>query len=349
MIAFRHRAVRPLAAAILALAISACASVDSDRTGAHEPLRSLYDSRLLDGRDGQVLGLAQLAEALRDIDVIFVGEFHGHNGAHLLQSRLQVALHQQRPDQLLSLEPFSVDQQAILDRYLANEIGEQALIEQTDAWPNYRASYRPLVEFARRNGLPVIAANAPADLVRCVGREGADYLDGLAPAVHQWLPESPFFTTDAYRAKFLGAMSHGGHGDQGPAGERRLQAQLLRDNTMAAAILEARRRHPDHQVLHITGTFHSEGGLGTVAALRHRAPELTLRVLTPVIVEDPAVLSLSEAERAGGDYLYQLLPLPPEYRDPDRSRQAMTERFARAAELRCPPEGPETLLSGPKT
>lgn len=339
---------RPLAATFL-LALSACASVDKPSVMEPEPLQSLYDSRLLSPDGGEALTLAELTEALRGIDVIFVGEFHGHNGAHLLQSRLQVALQRQRPAQLLSLEPFSVDEQSILDRYLAGEIGEATLIERTDAWSNYRASYRPLVEFARRQQLPVIAANAPADLVRCVGREGANYLDGLAPVVRQWVPDQPMFTTQAYRDKFLGAMSHGGHGDQGQAGERRFQAQLLRDNTMAAAILEARRRHPDHQVLHITGTFHSEGGLGTVAALRHRAPGLNIRVLTPMIVDSPASLSVPETDGARGDYLYQLLPMPPEYRDPDKRRLAMAERFARMPEVRCTPDGPAKPDSGPKT
>lgn len=345
----RHRQLPAVAAFVLAL--SACASLENSPGGHHGSLQTLYDSQVIRPSDGQVLSLAELAGHLETADVIFVGEFHGHNGAHLLQSRLQVALHQRRPGQILSLEPFNVDQQAILDRYLAEEIGEQALIEQTDAWPNYRASYRPLVEFARHHRLPVIAANAPADLVRCVGREGAGYLESLAPEVARWLPDQPLFTTPPYRDRFLAAMGHGGHGSHGDQGqqalERQFQAQLLRDNTMAASILEALRRHPEQQVLHITGSFHSEDRLGTVAALLHRAPDLRVRVLTPVIGDDAAGVSRDEA--ASGDYLYRLLPLPPEFRDPDRRRQAMRERFARAPEVRCTPERPVPLAREPKT
>lgn len=338
-----------LAGTTLMLALTACASFDGADPDSAAPLQSLYQSRWVDSASGQVVSLSELTEALQDVDVVFFGEFHGHNGAHLLQSRLQVALHQQQPAQVLSLEPFNVDQQAILDRYLAGEIGEDTLIERTDAWANYRASYRPLVEFARRHELPVVAANAPADLVRCVGREGANYLEGLPQAVRRWLPGQPMFSTPAYRDKFLAAMSHGGHGDHGEVAERQFQAQLLRDNTMAAAILQARQEYPNHQILHITGTFHSESGLGTVAALRHRAPDLDIRVLTPVIVDQPEALSLSSADQGRGDYLYQLLALPPDYRDPERRRQAMAERFTRVPEVQCTPEGPKRELPESKT
>src|SRR5690554_7260780 len=50
--------------------------------------------------------------------------------------------------------------------------GETEMLEDANVWVNYKASYRPLVEFARQHQLPVIAANAPAVTVRCVGREG---------------------------------------------------------------------------------------------------------------------------------------------------------------------------------
>ena len=325
-----------------ALVLCGCASPQTNLPPAPQTLHSIYHSRVIDSATAQTITLEELADSLRNADVVIVGEFHGHNGAHLLQSRLQVALHERRPEQVLSLEQFNMDQQGTLDQYLAGEIGEETLIQRTDAWANYRASYRPLVEFARRHQLPVVAANAPADLVRCVGREGAGYLDSLADNVSQWVPDEPFFTVPAYRDKFLAAMSHGGHGGHSDAGERSFKAQLLRDNTMARAILEARKSYPEHQVLHITGTFHSEGGLGTVAALRHRAPGLSIRVLTPVIVQD-ATTTLGAGERTGDEYLYQLLPLPPEYRDPELRRQAMAERFARTPDVRCPAEGPQRM------
>ncbi|MDG4869738.1 ChaN family lipoprotein, partial [Guyparkeria sp. 1SP6A2] len=80
---------------------------------------------------------------------------------------------------VLSMEQFSRDSQPYLDQYLQGEIGEQYLIEQSNAWPNYASDYRPLVELAKHHQRPIIAANAPKNMVRCIGQQGIEYLDKL--------------------------------------------------------------------------------------------------------------------------------------------------------------------------
>ena len=293
----------------------------------------------MDAASGTPISLPQLAERLADQDVVVIGEYHGHQGAHLLQSRLQTHLYRHRPDQVLTMEQFDVDQQPVLDRYLNGEIGEEELIEDAGAWPNYQHAYRPVVEFARLRNLPVIAANAPAGIVRCVGRNGIDYLDSLPEEHKRFLPESPFAGNEAYREKFLGEMGS----RHGSADDERMQntysAQLLRDNTMASRILEARGSHPGHQVIHLTGTFHSEERLGTVAALLQREPGLAVTVISPVFTEQPAGQHNRELpvadNRRKGDYLYFLLPLPEEYRDEERGREAMMEQFRNAPRTTC--------------
>lgn len=82
---------------------------------------------------------------------------------------------------VLSMEQFTRDAQPLMDDYLTGKIGEQYLIQKANAWPNYESDYRPLVEFAKSQQLPVIAANAPKPIVRCIGRVGIDYLDRLSP------------------------------------------------------------------------------------------------------------------------------------------------------------------------
>src|SRR5690554_2650874 len=251
---------------------------------------------------------------------------------------VQQQLHSRNPRQVLTLEQFNLDHQAALDAYLAGESGEQELIEDANAWDNYQASYRPLVELARDHSLPVIAANAPADTVRCVGQVGPAYLAQLPEAERQALPAEPFLDTPAYREKFNNAISRShGQGDPGTAErmEKIYQAQLLRDNTMATQILNARERFPGYQILHLTGNFHSEQGLGTVALLKQRAPELSIQVLSPVFwlraqTEAPLADNLDK-----GDYLYLIRPLPPEYRNEDRQRKAMQERFSKRPDVRC--------------
>lgn len=334
---------------IIALALTGCASAPPPSVGAHSPTlysqtwypQTQYQAPLADSQSGNPLTIPELARRLEKADVVVVGEYHGHHGAHLLQSQLQQALHQLRPAQLLSLEPFNADHQGVVDAYLAGDIGERELIEDGAGWPNYAASYRPLMEFARHRQLPVTAANAPADMVRCVGRHGEDWLAQLSDGHRQWLPDDPFFTTAGYRDRFFRAMG-GHHSDNARAQlDNSFKAQLLRDNTMAHRILAALSVHPQHQVLHITGTFHSEQREGVVASLLHRAPALEVVVITPVFVApDDADRPWSELVRqhAGkGDYLYFLQPLPDEYRDQERHREHIRRQFRQAARTGCEP------------
>jgi uncharacterized iron-regulated protein len=296
-----------------------------------------YDARLVQPENNTALSPEELAQQLADVDVVVVGEYHGHHGSHLLQSRLQIALFRQQPQQVLSMEQFNLDRQDELNHYLHGEIGETEMIQDAEAWDNYRASYRPLVEFARQQDLPVIAANAPASVVRCVGRKGPNYLDRISDTLKQKLPADPFMDTPAYREKFMAAIgaSHQADNTMTERMENTYKAQLLRDNTMATRILQARAEHPEHQVLHLTGTFHSEDGLGTVALLKQRAPELSIAVISPAFWSpednDPPL----QENRSKGDFIYFIQPLPDEFRDAEREREAMKARFRRSSDTAC--------------
>ncbi|WP_245000432.1 ChaN family lipoprotein [Marinobacter daepoensis] len=315
-----------------------CTTLQPSRMPGQEAPSSQYEAAIVDALTGQSLSVPELARQLNDADVVIVGEYHGHHASHLLQARLQQALFRQNARQILSMEQFNLDHQADVEAYLAGRTGETELIQDANAWENYAGSYRPLVEFARQNQLPVIAANAPADIVRCVGRLGKEYLTTLPANQRTTLPAQAFWGSPEYQEKFTSTLS-GSHGDAPEELSGHLlntyQAQLLRDNTMAHRILLAREESPGHQVLHTTGTFHSEQRLGTVEALKHRAPELTIAVVSPV--EWPSTepdMQLAD-HRHRGDYLYFIQPRPPEFRNPDRERQAMQERFSRHRNVSC--------------
>lgn len=320
-------------------ALNGCTAMPSSKApdAVLKPPQTQYDTLIVQPENNTVLTPEQLAQKLIDTDVVIVGEYHGHHGSHLLQSRLQTALFQQRPEQILSMEQFNLDRQDQLNRYLEGETGETEMIEDADAWDNYRGSYRPLVEFARRHNLPVIAANAPADVVRCVGRKGPEYLERVSDTLKQKLPSAPFMDTPAYREKFMAAIgaSHQADDTMSERMENTYKAQLLRDNTMAARILQARAEYPGHQVLHLTGTFHSEEGLGTVALLKQRAPEVSVAVVSPAFWPSDINQPPLDRNRIKGDFVYFIQPLPDEFRDAEREREAMRARFSRSTDRSC--------------
>ncbi|SHK21423.1 Uncharacterized iron-regulated protein [Marinobacter antarcticus] len=329
---------------VLISSLTGCAAmIHSSGSRSETRPQTLYEARLIDAGDGTELSTESLAQRLAQTDVVVIGEYHGHQATHLLQSQIQAALYRQQPLQVLSMEQFNLDNQAAVDAYLNSETGETEMIEDSSAWDNYRASYRPLMEFARQHRLPVIAANAPAAVVRCVGRTGPDYLNRLSASDRKQFPDNPFMDTPAYRKKFTAAIT-GSHGAADATMRERMnntyKAQLLRDNTMASRILAARDAHPDHQVIHTTGTFHSEEHLGTVAMLRQRAPEVSVAVISPVIWPADAEKPPLHENRNKGDFLYFIQPLPEEFLDKDREQKAMSARFRRPTKDTCQGDSP---------
>jgi uncharacterized iron-regulated protein len=321
------------------LAISGCTSLPA-RSPQVTPPQSQYDSIITDS-DGSLLSINGLANALAAKDVVVIGEYHGQHGSHLLQSLVRSALYQQRPRQVLTMEQFTLDDQRELDRYLAGQTGEEELIADTGAWSNYKASYRPLVEFSKNRNIPVVAANAPADIVRCVGRRGETWLDQLEPEQRSRLPDEPFVDTPAYRNKFFRIMGAGHGSGEGPSEvsqrlENSFKAQLLRDNTMADQVTEALEDNPGHQVIHLTGTFHAEDRLGMVAVLEEKRPDLEVAVISPIFWQAGVNFQgLMGANRGKGDFLYFLQPLPEPYKNRARQRDAMMEQFREASEISC--------------
>lgn len=318
-----------------AVFLSACTLHPThDKSESNTPvLATSYDVALYDSATKQRLSIPQAAKLLKDTDVVFIGEYHGNHASHWLQAQMQAALHRQRPQQILSMEQFSRDKQAELDQYLKSEIGEVALLKQANAWPNYKASYRPLVEFAKQHGLSIVAANAPADTVRCIGRQGEAYLSKLTKVQRSQLANQTFMNNEAYQAAFQKVM----HSPSMPAKEKgalsnSYLAQLSRDNTMAESILNALQKYPEHQVIHVNGAFHSDNHLGTVALLKQRRPDLKVSVLSPVRIDAE---SAGEIPYAKGDYVYLLKPQPDQYANDAERDAAFKSMFGKSRTKTC--------------
>ncbi|PSJ46332.1 hypothetical protein C7H85_06750 [Zobellella endophytica] len=241
------------------------------------PPTTLFNYRLQDA-GGRPLSLAQAAARLADADVIMVGELHGHQGIHRFQAELLARLLQGPGPVALAMEQFSRDSQPVLDAYLQRELGENTFIERANAWPGYRSDYRPLLELARDAGIPVLAANAPRHIVRCIGQEGPGYLDRLPASHRAWVAERLTLDDDAYKARFMASRHHGQ-----PPSEFQFAAQTSWDDTMAESIAKHLGANPGTRVMLTLGRFHIGEGLGTAQRLWLRAPALRTVLIYPVV------------------------------------------------------------------
>lgn len=330
---------RPLSilftAVLLALTLTACQTTGTTQsTTKPTVLLHAYDYQIIDSKTEHPLSVNQLASQLIDYDVIFIGEFHGNHASHLLEIQLISSLYQQREEQVISLEMFNRNQQAILNRYLDSEIGEVYLIKKAPAWNNYTASYRPIVEHAKQNFIPVIASNAAADIVRCIGREGKLYLSKLSEQESDLIAKSPFIDNDEYRQRYMDFLKEAKSLDQAGK-ERSYLAQLTRDNTMAESIYQAKVDNPSAQVIHLNGSFHSDAFLGTVAALKQRQPDLKIAVVSPISIENPSKPSYSAEDLKSGDYIYLIQSQPEQYQDAAYRSEIHQAMFKKSKAAKC--------------
>lgn len=234
---------------------------------------------------GAAASLDAIVEAAGEADVVFLGEQHDDSLGHTVQAELLRRLHARHGATRYvtpSLEMFETDVQTILDEYLAGLITEQHFLRSARPWDNYARDYRPVVEYAKANGLPVVAANAPRRYVNRVSRLGPAGLDSLWRDVKAaFLPPLPYpLPTPAYRAKWDALMGGGGaHGPAAAGPSNALMAQSLWDATMAYRIAGALARVPNTLVVHLVGSFHVERGTGTPDALRHYRPGVRMLVV----------------------------------------------------------------------
>jgi uncharacterized iron-regulated protein len=325
--------LKSLGLLLLPVLLCACAaqSPRSDRAWQlHRPFKDYYDTAFVFTAGGKSapreMSPTQLAVVLSGYDVVFYGESHGHPGVHLQEMKLLRALYERDPRWVLSLEQFERDTQAVVDDYLADRIGETALIDRGRAWNNYAASYRPLVVFAKVHHLPVVAAEAPGWAVTCVGQSGLAVLDRFPPLERGWVAAEIHAGPGAYRDEYMeflgGSATHGG-GTSAPTqeaaqraareAENSFAAQVTRDDTMAESIVRALQQHPGYRVLHVTGSFHAARFLGTVERLQMRMPSLKIAVIDPVEVEDPDAPALPAASDRDGTVLQLIYPNPEEF------------------------------------
>lgn len=310
----------PLAALLSATALlSGCSTLNTPSEP--DSVNTFYDYQLYTPQN-QPLELSQWVAEAQQADVILIGEWHTHTGIHRFQTQaLQQLITNSSHPVALSMEQFSRDAQPIVDEYLHGEIGEQTLIQQGQAWPNYESDYRPLIEVAKTSNIDVLAANAPKPIIRCIAQQGLSYLDKLDASTRHSVAANIDISDSAYKQKFMASMHHGE-----PSQHINMYAsQLTWDATMAETIVDYLEQHPHTKVLHIAGKFHTEGGLGTAAQINKLNPKLKVMIVTPV----------ATPELNHSDYQLHVLAPPVRYVKKENQQQAYKAMSTRAAPTRC--------------
>ncbi len=225
--------------------------------------------------------------------ILYLGETHDRVADHQAQVQILQELQRRGRPLAIALEMIQRPFQAALDAYIAGEITEMELLEQTQyaqRWGFPWSLYAPIFRFAKEQQIPLIALNTPSEITRQVARQGLRSLEGddfryIPPLTDIDLSNTAY--RDRLKEIFTAAhqgVSHSLNFDFF------YQAQVLWDETMAKVIAKHHQQDPNRLIVVLTGRGHVYFGDGI--------PQRVQRRLSPHLRQAIILLNPTATEKA---------------------------------------------------
>lgn len=213
--------------------------------------------------EGPSLSFGALIDRLLAADLICIGETHDSDLHHLVQHQIVKGLFARDERLGVGMEMFQRPYQHVLDRYGRAEIGEEQLLKDTEyrqRWGYAWSLYRPVVEYCRRNGMPLAALNAPKELTTRISRVG---VAGLTEA--EKLELGPIdWQVIKHRAHWYDRLAemHGQKDAPAEQKERSYQVMTTWDGFMANSAARFQKERQLRRLVVLAGSGHIERGFG---------------------------------------------------------------------------------------
>ncbi len=201
--------------------------------------------------------------------VVFIGEQHTNFSNHLNQLKIIKAMVEAGKKVAVGMEMFQEPYQNYLDRYIAGEISEKEMLKKTEYFKRWKYNYhlyRPIILYAKKKKLPIVALNIEKEITKKVVREGIDSLDAKE---RSRVPESIDFSNTRYRDELRNIFSS--HSSKNFKNfDEFYYAQLLWDETMAKNVSRFLKEHPDYSMAVLAGNGHVMFGFGIPDRIKRR-------------------------------------------------------------------------------
>jgi len=234
--------------------------------------------------------------------VVLVGENHEDPTAHSIQLKLMDNLRRDQNSRLgLSLEFWDRESQLVLDEFLAGTVNLDSFIRESRPPANH-SDYTPILELCQQHDIPVLAANCPRRYSRLVATGGGQtvLLPLLETQAKHLLPPLPYTPpSKEYVAAFSDIMKAMGGADR-VVPQGMIEAQALWDATMTDTIIQGLSKVD--RVVHMTGYFHIQRGLGMMERLRDLLPT-SVEIISVVILPSENTSTLEQDQMGLADFV----------------------------------------------
>jgi len=213
--------------------------------------------------------LPEVMDRVASRKIVYVGESHNQFSHHVMQLEVIRNLHGRGRKIAIGMEMFQKQFQKFLDDYIEGKIDEREFLKGTQYFKRWGFDYnlyRPILQFARSEKIPVVALNIRQEIVDKVFQRG---LDSLSEQERNSIPTGMDFSDDAYKER-LQKIFHE-HRDFGTGNFNFFyQAQILWDETMSESIDEYLKTHPTDHMVVLAGNGHLAYGSGIPKRTKRR-------------------------------------------------------------------------------
>lgn len=248
------------------MTISACTTLSAGSRMQQPDSASVIDLPVV--KTDETISLAQVIEQTDGARVVLVGETHTRYDHHLVQLEILKHLYQKSPDLALGVEWFQQPFQNHLDDYIAGKITEKEMLHLTEYFSRWKYDYRlyqPILQYARENKIPLIALNAPRELIRALAKTE---VDDLPPELKAQLPESYDWSDKDYEKRLHDIFDL--HPEYSGKFENFMRSQLTWDESMAERAAQYLQQNPNARMLIFAGSGHIMFGSGIPNRIKRR-------------------------------------------------------------------------------
>lgn len=251
---------------------------------------------------GKKADYEDILKAAGKSDVVFFGELHDNPIAHWLELEITKSLFEVRAkDLILAAEMFETDNQLLIDEYLGGIIKESSFESEVRLWKNYSTDYKPLLSFAKENGLKFVASNIPRRYASIVSSGGLESLQKISAEGLSYIAPLPVeYDPDLACYKDMLSMNSSIGGPMGgKVSENLPKAQAIKDATMANSIVNNWQN--GQTLIHYNGSYHSDRYMGILWYLNKYNPAIRIMTISTVLQDN--IEKMNEESNGLADYV----------------------------------------------
>ncbi len=208
-----------------------------------------------------IKSLSQVIDGVGEKRVVYVGEEHINYAHHAVQLEVIKGLFERNRKLAIGMEMFQRPYQAVLDDYINGNIDQKTFLKKSQYFTRWGFDYdlyKPILDYARENRIPVIALNIDREIVEQVSKSG---IGALPPDMKAKIPPEMDFSDKKYRER-LRKVFEGHNSIKERNFDFFFEAQILWDETMSQSTAAYLAAHPAYRMVVIAGSGHLIYGSG---------------------------------------------------------------------------------------